>query len=65
MSSLPNLPFAEIDFMTKDLTAEQTPNIYSIVEVNANPMIDIHWQPYEGISRNVALEIWKELFSIS
>lgn len=65
VNAVPELPFAGIDFMTKDYTAEQTPDMYTIVEINASPALNMHYYPYKGNSYDPAKEILQELFSIS
>lgn len=62
VQSVPGLLFAGIDFMTKDITAEQTPDSYIIVEVNDSPGYSIHDMPYEGKNRHAADEFLKILF---
>ena len=64
VKAIPELPFAGVDFMTKDFTKKQTKNSYSIIEINHNPMINMHYQPFEGKSRNVAYKVLKEYFDI-
>ena len=60
--SISNLPFAGLDFMTKDYTVKQVPGEYNIIEINDRPMINSHYRPYEGKSRDVAKDILLELF---
>ena len=62
VAAFPGLAFAGIDFMTKDITAEQTPGSYVIVEVNESPGYSIHDQPYEGKNRHGAYEFLCVLF---
>lgn len=50
----PGLPYIGVDFMSKDITKEQTADIYKIIEVNSNPGINMHMNPAIGKSRNVA-----------
>lgn len=40
--------------MSKDIVAEQTSDMYNIVEVNTVPGIHMHMKPSEGTPRNVA-----------
>jgi len=62
MAAFPGLAFAGIDFMTKDITAPQTPDSYVIVEVNDSPGYSIHDQPYEGKNRHGAYEFLCVIF---
>ncbi len=62
IQAIPGLPFGGLDFMTKEYTIKQTPNNYTILEVNSNPMVGMHIKPFEGKSRNVANGILLELF---
>jgi cyanophycin synthetase len=48
------LPYAGIDFMSKDITKKQTKNMYRILEVNSVPGVHMHMQPGMGKSINVA-----------
>lgn len=50
----PGLPYIGVDFMSKDITKNQTPEMYRIIEVNSNPGIHMHMNPAIGKSRNVA-----------
>ena len=51
MNAIPGLGFAGVDFMSKDIFAEQTPDNYIIIEINSSPGICIHEFPYEGQKR--------------
>jgi cyanophycin synthetase len=51
------LPYAGIDFMTKDILLPQTPSMYRILEVNTVPGIKMHMFPDKGKSRNLAIYI--------
>ncbi len=64
VNSIPELPFAGIDLMTTDYTVGQTENSYTIVELNANPMLGLQRLPYEGRPRNTAVAILKEMFTM-
>lgn len=57
VNAIPGLSYGGIDFLSKDITKEQSQSDYIIVEVNPSPGIFMHHFPYEGISRNVAGEI--------
>ncbi|MBU0670895.1 hypothetical protein KKF29_01925 [Patescibacteria group bacterium] len=62
IKAIPGLPFAGIDFLTKDITKKQTKNSYIIIEMNETPMISMHHFPYSGKQRDAAGEIIKLLF---
>ncbi len=47
------LPYAGMDFLSKDITAEQTAEMYRILEVNSIPGIHMHMRPGRGKPRNV------------
>jgi len=53
LSSIPNLPYAGIDFMCNDISKEQTPESYRVLELNSVPGIGMHINPAIGKSRNV------------
>jgi D-alanine-D-alanine ligase-like ATP-grasp enzyme len=61
--AIPGLSFAGVDFMTKDITKEQTPETYCIIELNKSPGFDIHEFPFEGEPRPVGKAILALLFS--
>ncbi|MBI4919054.1 hypothetical protein HY837_03930 [archaeon] len=48
------LPYAGIDFLTTDVTVQQTTENYRIIEVNSVPGIHMHMHPGKGKPRNVA-----------
>lgn len=48
------LPYIGIDYMSKDITAVQSEDMYNIVEINTIPGIHMHMRPSNGKSRNVA-----------
>ena len=48
------LSYVGIDYMSKDILAEQTSDMYNIIEVNTVPGIHMHMKPSEGTPRNVA-----------
>lgn len=62
VEALPGIAWAGIDFMTKDITQAQTPETYSILEVNWSPGLDLHDMPMEGINRQAARAFIKQLF---
>lgn len=54
INALPGLLFVGIDFMTKDITAQQTKDSYCIIEVNGTPEFAMHDIPMIGTPRNVS-----------
>ena len=68
MQAIPDLGFAGIDFMTKDITAPQSGDSYAIIEVNGSPALCIHDYPYQGKNRHAARQflflIYPELKSL-
>ncbi|MBU0731735.1 RimK/LysX family protein [Patescibacteria group bacterium] len=62
IQSIPGLPYAGIDFITKDVNKEQTRRSYQIIEMNETPMLSMHHIPYQGQPRDVAGEIIYFLF---
>lgn len=54
LETFSGLSYVGIDYMSKDIQAEQTADIYNIVEVNTVPGIHMHMKPSEGMPRNVA-----------
>lgn len=62
VQAIPGLPFAGLDFMTKDYTIQQTPKTYTVIEINSNPMVGMHHKPFLGRARNVTREILLEFF---
>lgn len=56
------LPYLGIDYMSKDITADQTKDMYNIVEVNTIPGIHMHMRPSHGKPRNVAKYIVDMIF---
>ncbi|MFC1696782.1 hypothetical protein ACFL1H_00460 [Nanoarchaeota archaeon] len=56
------LPYAGMDFLSKDITIEQTPDMYRIIEVNSIPGIHMHMRPGMGKPRNVAKYIVDMMF---
>jgi len=54
--AIPGLSFAGIDFLSKDITKEQTKDSYIIIEINHSPGFDIHDFPYKGKNRHAARE---------
>jgi glutamate--cysteine ligase len=60
--SVPGLSFTGIDFMTKDITKQQTNDSYVIIEINDSPGFDIHDYPYKGKNRHAAQEFLYLMF---
>lgn len=54
LNSFPGVPYLGIDFMTKDISQEQSFNDYRIIEVNTVPGVDMHFRPGIGEPRNIA-----------
>lgn len=54
LETFSGLSYVGIDYMSKDIQAEQTADMYNIVEVNTVPGIHMHMRPSEGKPRNVA-----------
>lgn len=53
LGTFSGLSYVGIDYMSKDISAEQTSDMYNIVEVNTVPGIHMHMRPSEGMPRNV------------
>lgn len=62
VNAIPGLELGGVDFMSKDITKKQTPDIYAIIEVNNSPGIDIHDYPFVGEKRNAGVEFLNVLF---
>ena len=54
LDTFSGLSYVGIDYMSKDIEANQTSDMYNIVEVNTVPGIHMHMRPSEGEPRNVA-----------
>lgn len=54
LETFSGLSYVGIDYMSKDIEANQTSDMYNIVEVNTVPGIHMHMRPSEGKARNVA-----------
>lgn len=54
LETFSGLSYVGIDYMSKDIEATQTSDMYNIVEVNTVPGIHMHMRPSEGKPRNVA-----------
>jgi len=62
IQAIPGLSWAGIDFMTKDATLPQSPESYTIIEINPAPEFDMHDIPMQGKSREVAKEFLYLMF---
>lgn len=62
LNTFSGLAYVGIDYMSKDITADQTEDMYNIVEVNTVPGIHMHMKPSEGKPRNVAKYIVDMIF---
>lgn len=60
--TIPGLSFAGVDFMSLDITKEQTKKSYVIIEINDSPGFDIHDYPYKGKNRHATREFLYLLF---
>jgi len=60
--SIPNLPYAGFDFMTKDITKDPFKTDYIVIEINESPMLSMHHFPFRGKRRNVAKDIIDLIF---
>lgn len=60
--AIPGLPYAGLDFMTKDVSVPQTEDSYIVIELNASPMLSMHHFPAQGQSRDVAGALIEDLF---
>lgn len=60
--SFPGLPYAGIDYMSKDITKEQRDSDYRIIEVNTNPGANMHMLPGYGEARNISEPIADMIF---
>ncbi|MBT7902889.1 hypothetical protein HN587_03425 [Candidatus Woesearchaeota archaeon] len=54
LNAFPGLPYAGLDFLSKDITKPQTADMYRLLEVNSIPGIHMHMRPGTGKSQNVA-----------
>lgn len=62
ISSIPDLSYGGIDFLTPDITKDPEKVGYAVIEINDSPMISMHHFPYEGKERNVAKDIIDLIF---
>ena len=62
LACFPNLPYAGLDIMTKDISLPAKPGGYWILEVNSLPGIGMHCAPATGKSQNVASMVVNTLF---
>ncbi len=54
LQTFDGLPCVGIDFLTPDITVDQTTVTHAIIEINANPGLAMHHMPAIGRPRNVA-----------
>lgn len=54
LETFSGLPYIGIDYMSKDIEANQNADMYNIVEVNTIPGIHMHMRPSIGKPQNVA-----------
>lgn len=54
--------FCGVDMMIEDITSEASDSNYSIIEINFNPAIHIHYYPYKGENRKADEKILDLLF---
>ena len=54
LKSIPDLSYAGVDILSKDITKKQKARSYVILEINNEAGIDIHVYPWKGKSRNAA-----------
>lgn len=54
LTAFDGLPCLGVDFLTEDITADQTLVSHAILEINANPGLAMHHMPALGQPRNVA-----------
>ena len=62
IQAIPGLTFGGIDFMTKDIKAEQGEVGCAIIEVNSAPEFAMHDFPMYGVKRGVAIEVLSLMF---
>lgn len=62
VKSIPGLALTGIDFMTKDIFAQQTAESYRIIEINASPSLDWNQYPLQGEERNITYDFLKTMF---
>lgn len=62
INAIPGMHFAGIDFMTEDITAPQTADTHTVIEVNSSPGFCIQVYPYSGKSRRAQYEFLKLAF---
>lgn len=62
IQAIPGLTFGGIDFMTKDIQADQGSVGCAIIEVNSAPEFAMHDFPMHGVKRGVAIEVLSLMF---
>lgn len=62
IKAIPGMSLIGIDFMTTDITKDQSTQLHAIIEVNSAPEFDMHDIPMHGKKRNVAKAIVLMMF---
>jgi cyanophycin synthetase len=62
MHTIPGLSLSGIDYMSTDIFAEQNPDNYRIIEINASPSLDWNQYPIKGEERNIAKDFIQIMF---
>lgn len=60
--AIPGLPYAGVDMLVRDYKKPSTTKNYTLIEMNASPMLSMHHFPYEGKARNVAKVLIDSIF---
>ena len=62
IQAIPGMSLVGLDFMTTDITKDQSTQLHAIIEVNFAPQFDMHDIPMHGKKRNVAKAILLMMF---
>ncbi len=62
IQAIPGLAMCGIDFLSIDITQEQAPDRYRVLELNASPSLDWQEYPLLGIKQHVCYEFLKTMF---
>ena len=62
IAAIPGLAWTGIDFMTKNIRAQQQPDEYAILEMNSSPRLIWQAQPFAGQRQLVVEEFLKTVF---
>ena len=54
LAAVRGLPYAGVDILSTDITKQQEPGHYCVLEVNSNPGVHMHMRPGVGQGQNVA-----------